>query len=282
MRRVLVLGVAMLSLFLVGCSNNSKSNNHTKDTARAEMDVEAIFENKQHKDLIDNTQRSDIDTVKEEVDKLPTSTHKRTLIKEINHAYTLLPRLKKHEKSESISESVKAVQASKKAASIKEAKKEYSRNSSNPDAYNGSTPDEDSTSSSSTTSYDTTGISDIAIEDTIKQHVSDVKVKEVSGEYHKPVTTGIDINVKDSSDYYDEGAYKKDAYHILLAIKDDYGFSDFKNITITFYMDGDALVKSSFEQSALKQINHKDSNYYNIDSVATEWNTDNLNAKYNQ
>lgn len=246
------------------------------------MDVEAIFENKQHKDLIDNTQRSDIDTVKEEVDKLPTSTHKRTLIKEINHAYTLLPQLKKHEKSESISESVKAVQASKKAASIKEAKKEYSRNSSNPDAYNGSTPDEDSTSSSSTTSYDTTGISDIAIEDTIKQHVSDVKVKEVSGEYHKPVTTGIDINVKDSSDYYDEGAYKKDAYHILLAIKDDYGFSDFKNITITFYMNGDALVKSSFEQSALKQINHKDSNYYNIDSVATEWNTDNLNAKYNQ
>lgn len=272
----------MLSLFLVGCSNNSKNNNHTKDTARAEMDVEAIFENKQHKDLIDNTQRSDIDTVKEEVDKLPTSAHKRTLIKEINHAYTLLPRLKKHEKSESISESVKAVQASKKAVSIKEAKKEYSRNSSNPDAYNGSTPDEDSTSSSSTTSYDTTGISDIAIEDTIKQHVSDVKVKEVSGEYHKPVTTGIDINVKDSSDYYDEGAYKKDAYHILLAIKDDCGFSDFKNITITFYMDGDALVKSSFDQSALKQINHKDSNYYNIDSVATEWNTDNLNAKYNQ
>lgn len=157
-----------------------------------------------------------------------------------------------------------------------------SSNASNPDAYNGSTPDEDSTSSSSTTSYDTTGISDIAIEDTIKQHVSNVKVKEVSGEYHKPVTTGIDINVKDSSDYYDEGAYKKDAYHILLAIKDDYGFSDFKNITITFYMDGDALVKSSFDQSALKQINHKDSNYYNIDSVATEWNTDNLNAKYNQ
>lgn len=280
MKKVLVLGVAMLSLFLVGCSNNSKSNNHTQDTARAEMDVEAIFENKQHKDLIDNTQRSDIDTVKEEVDKLPTSTHKRTLIKEINHAYTLLPRLKKHEKSESISESVKAVQASKKAASIKEAKKEYSRNSSNPDAYNGSTPEESSTSSSSATSYDITGISDIAIEDTIKQHVSDVKVKEVSGEYHKPVTTGIDINVKDSSDYYDEGAYKKDAYHILLAIKDDYGFSDFKNITITFYMDGDALVKSSFDQSALKQINHKDSNYYNIDSVATEWNTDNLNAKY--
>lgn len=282
MKRVLVLGVAMLSLFLVGCSNNSKNNNRTKDTARAEMDVEAIFENKQHKDLIDNTQRSDIDTVKEEVDKLPTSTHKRTLIKEINHAYTLLPRLKKHERSESISESVKAVQASKKAASIKEAKKEYSRNASNPDAYNGSTPEESSTSSSSATSYDTTGISDIAIEDTIKQNVSDVKVKEVSGEYHKPVTTGIDINVKDSSDYYDEGAYKKDAYHILLAIKDDYGFSDFKNITITFYMDGDALVKSSFDQSALKQINHKDSNYYNIDSVATEWNTDNLNAKYDQ
>lgn len=282
MKRVLVLGVAMLSLFLVGCSNNSKNNNRTKDTARAEMDVEAIFENKQHKDLIDNTQRSDIDTVKEEVDKLPTSTHKRTLIKEINHAYTLLPRLKKHEKSESISESVKAVQASKKAASIKEAKKEYSRNASNPDAYNGSTPEESSASSSSATSYDTTGISDIAIEDTIKQNVSDVKVKEVSGEYHKPVTTGIDINVKDSSDYYDEGTYKKDAYHILLAIKDDYGFSDFKNITITFYMDGDALVKSSFDQSALKQINHKDSNYYNIDSVATEWNADNLNAKYNQ
>ncbi|WP_430628958.1 toxin Cry1Ac domain D-VI-related protein [Lactiplantibacillus plantarum] len=279
---MLVLGVAMLSLFLVGCSNNSKNNNRTKDTARAEMDVEAIFENKQHKDLIDNTQRSDIDTVKEEVDKLPTSTHKRTLIKEINHAYTLLPRLKKHEKSESISESVKAVQASKKAASIKEAKKEYSRNASNPDAYNGSTPEESSASSSSATSYDTTGISDIAIEDTIKQNVSDVKVKEVSGEYHKPVTTGIDINVKDSSDYYDEGTYKKDAYHILLAIKDDYGFSDFKNITITFYMDGDALVKSSFDQSALKQINHKDSNYYNIDSVATEWNADNLNAKYNQ
>ncbi|MCX3292747.1 Ltp family lipoprotein [Lactiplantibacillus plantarum] len=148
---MLVLGVAMLSLFLVGCSNNSKNNNRTKDTARAEMDVEAIFENKQHKDLIDNTQRSDIDTVKEEVDKLPTSTHKRTLIKEINHAYTLLPRLKKHEKSESISESVKAVQASKKAASIKEAKKEYSRNASNPDAYNGSTPEESSTSTSSAT-----------------------------------------------------------------------------------------------------------------------------------
>ena len=150
------------------------------------------------------------------------------------------------------------------------------------DSSNASNPDVDSTSSSSTTGYDTTGISDIAIEDTIKQHVSGVKVKEVSGEYHKPVTTGIDINVKDSSDYYDEGAYKKDAYHILLAIKDDYGFSDFKNIAITFYMDGDALVKSSFNQSALKQINHKDSNYYNIDSVATEWNTDNLNAKYNQ
>ncbi|WKF80347.1 carboxypeptidase-like regulatory domain-containing protein [Lactiplantibacillus plantarum] len=134
----------------------------------------------------------------------------------------------------------------------------------------------------STFSSSSNGISDIAIEDTIKQHVSDVKVKEISGEYHKPVTTGIDINVKDSSDYYDEGAYKKDAYHILLAIKDDYGFSDFKNITITFYMDGDALVKSSFDQSALKQINHKDSNYYNIDSVATEWNADNLNAKYDQ
>lgn len=145
-----------------------------------------------------------------------------------------------------------------------------------------SSNEESSTSSSSATSYDITGISDIAIENTIKQHVSDVKVKEVSGEYHKPVTTGIDINVKDSSDYYDGGAYKKDAYHILLAIKDDYGFSDFKNIAITFYMDGDALVKSSFDQSALKQINHKDSNYYNIDSVATEWNTDNLNAKYNQ
>ncbi len=133
----------------------------------------------------------------------------------------------------------------------------------------------------STFSSSSNGISDIAIEDTIKQHVSDVKVKEVSGEYHKPVTTGIDINVKDSSNYYDEGAYKKDAYHILLAIKDDYGFSDFKNIAITFYMDGDALVKSSFDQSALKQINHKDSNYYNIDSVATEWNTDNLSTKYN-
>ncbi|WP_420328034.1 carboxypeptidase-like regulatory domain-containing protein [Lactiplantibacillus plantarum] len=139
-----------------------------------------------------------------------------------------------------------------------------------------------STDSASDSSTSSTGISDIAIEDTIKQNVSDVKVKEVSGEYHKPVTTGIDINVKDSSDYYDEGAYKKDAYHILLAIKDDYGFSDFKNIAITFYMDGDALVKSSFDQSALKQINHKDSNYYNIDSVATEWNADNLNAKYNQ
>ena len=142
-----------------------------------------------------------------------------------------------------------------------------------------STTSEEANTSSDSSS---TGISDIAIEDTIKQNVSGVKVKEVSGEYHKPVTTGIDINVKDSSDYYDEGAYKKDAYHILLAIKDDYGFSDFKNITITFYMDGDALVKSSFDQSALKQINHKDSNYYNIDSVATEWNADNLNAKYNQ
>jgi len=245
------------------------------------MDVESIFTNKHHKTLLDNTKKTDIDLVRKEVTKLPTSSHKKLLLKELTHAYTLLPKLKQHEEAENNSESLKAISSSKRAASISESKSEHSSNTSNPDAYDGSHPNEESTSdNSSSTESTSTGLSDIAIEDTIEQHVSGVKVKEVDGQYTKPATTGISMTVKDKPKYYDEGGYKEDAYHILLAIKKDYGFDDFGNITITFYMDGDALVKSSFDSSALKKINSSDSNYYNIDSVATEWNTDNLNAKY--
>lgn len=136
--------------------------------------------------------------------------------------------------------------------------------------------------SSSSSSVSNAGITNSDIESAIEEHNSGLKVRDVEGQFDKPYTAGIEMTVKDTPKYNTEAGFKEDAYHILLAVKDEIGLNDFQNISITFYMHGDAMVKSEFNQSALSKINSSDSNYFNIQNTATTWDASNFHSELNR
>ncbi|MFC6181892.1 toxin Cry1Ac domain D-VI-related protein [Lactiplantibacillus daowaiensis] len=126
-KTILSLAVALMSGTLVGCgttTNTASSTSHAKTSkvakqsskvSNAKLDVDALFTSDSHKKLISNLQKTDILAVRKEVNALPSSATKTTLLDNVKHALRLLPQQQAAEKSA-------AIASSKKAAAISESK----------------------------------------------------------------------------------------------------------------------------------------------------------------